>query len=118
MKSVLAIIQSSPYADIKSQEHLEMVLSFAAFEQPVSLLFVGNGVLQLCKNQDTAQISKKQFTQAFAALSLYDIDNIYIASSTLNNFNLGINDLMVEAKVVNPTEIPEIIKQHDFVLTS
>jgi len=118
MKSILAIIQNAPYANIRAQESFDMILSLAAYEQIVCLLFMNDGVLQLCKNQNAKLGNKKEFTKAYSLLPLYDIENIYVEDAALTKFNLTLDDLIIQANPINSNKINSIISFHDFVLTS
>jgi len=52
-KRFLYVNRRAPYGSIYALESLEVVLIGAAFEQDVSLAFLGDGVYQLTKGQDT-----------------------------------------------------------------
>ena len=52
-KKFLYVNRRAPYGSIYGLESLEVVLIGAAFEQDVSLAFLGDGVFQLTKGQDT-----------------------------------------------------------------
>ena len=50
----LVIISRAPYCDWTGRESLDMAFSLAAFDQPVTLLFTGEGVNWLRKAQQAA----------------------------------------------------------------
>ena len=54
-KSLLLLIRHSPYGSSLARASIDVALAAAAFDQAVSLLFVGDGVLQLLPEQRTEQ---------------------------------------------------------------
>ena len=58
-KKFMYMNTKAPYGTIYALESLEVVLIGAAFEQDVSVAFVGDGVYQLTKGQKTAEIGMK-----------------------------------------------------------
>ena len=73
-KKILYVNRKAPYGTIYALESLEVVLIGAAFEQDVSLAFVGDGVYQLTTAQDTKGLEMKNFSPTFRALEDYERD--------------------------------------------
>ena len=63
----------APYGTIYALEGLEVALVGAAFDQDVSMAFIGDGVLQQKNGQDTSDSDMKNFSPAYRALGDYDI---------------------------------------------
>ena len=78
VKKFLYVNRKAPYGSIYALESLEVVLVGAAFEQDVSLAFVGDGVYQLAKGQDTKGLEVKNFSPAYRALEDYDVTKLYV----------------------------------------
>ena len=83
----------APYGTVYALESLEVVLIGAAFEQDVSLAFIGDGVYQLAKGQDTQSIGMKNFSPTYAALGDYDVNKIYVEKESLEERGLTLDDL-------------------------
>ena len=83
----------APYGTVYALESLEVVLIGAAFEQDVSLAFIGDGVYQLVKGQDTQGIGMKNFSPTYAALGDYDVNKIYVEKESLEERGLSLDDL-------------------------
>ena len=83
VKKFLYVNRKAPYGTIYALESLEVVLIGAAFEQDVSLAFVGDGVYQLAKGQDTKGLEVKNFSPAFRALEDYDVTKLYVDEQSL-----------------------------------
>ena len=87
------INRKAPYGTVYALESLEVVLIGAAFDQDVSLAFIGDGVYQLVKGQDTKGIGQKNFSPVYAALGDYDVNKIYVEKESLEERGLTIDDL-------------------------
>jgi tRNA 2-thiouridine synthesizing protein C len=93
-KKFMYMNTKAPYGTIYALESLEVVLIGAAFEQDVSLAFIGDGVYQLAKGQDTKDIGMKNFSPTYSALGDYDIKEIYVDEQSLKDRGLTMDDLM------------------------
>lgn len=75
-EKTLVIIQSPPTPDL---EALDIILSLAAFEIPVSVLFIGAGRLWLCPSQEPRRHGGKNPSKALLALPMYGCTDIFYA---------------------------------------
>jgi len=121
----------APYGTVYALESLEVVLIGAAFEQDVSLAFIGDGVYQLVKGQDTQDIGMKNFSPTYAALGDYDVNKIYVEKESLEERGLSLDDLQHlvwedededwaekdSIRLVNRSELAELIDDQDVVLS-
>jgi tRNA 2-thiouridine synthesizing protein C len=131
IKNFMYVNRKAPYGTIYAWEALEVVLIGAAFDQNVSLAFVGDGVYQLAKGQDTTELGIKNFSPTYSALGDYDINKIYVEKESLEARGLTIDDLMPltwedededwaekdSIKVVSSTELAELMDQQDVVFS-
>jgi len=121
----------APYGTVYALESLEVVLIGAAFEQDVSLAFIGDGVYQLKKGQDTQGIGMKNFSPTYAALGDYDVNKIYVEKESLEERGLSLDDLQHlvwedededwaekdSIKLVSRSELADVIDDQDVVLS-
>lgn len=131
IKKFLYVNRKAPYGTIYAWESLEVVLIGAAFDQDCSLAFVDDGVFQLVKGQDTADIGMKNFSPTYSALGDYDINKIYVEKESLEARGLTLDDLQHlvwedededwaekdSIKVVTSAELAEIMDQSEIVLS-
>ncbi|MGD9953114.1 MAG: sulfurtransferase complex subunit TusC [Burkholderiales bacterium] len=117
VKKFLYVNRKAPYGTIYALESLEVVLIGAAFEQDVSLAFVGDGVYQLAKGQDTKGLEVKNFSPAFRALEDYDVTKLYVDEASLAARGLAAGDLVVPVEVVSAERMAEIMEEQDVVLS-
>ena len=130
-KKFLFVNRKAPYGTIYAWESLEVILISAAFEQDVSLVFVDDGVFQIAKGQDTAELGIKNFSPTYNALGDYDINKIYVEKESLEARGLTVDDLLKltyededddwaekdSIHVVSSAELAEIMDQQDVVLS-
>ena len=116
-KKFLYVNRKAPYGTIYALESLEVVLIGAAFEQDVSVAFIGDGVYQLAKGQDTRGLAMKNFSPAFGALEDYDVNKLYVDRESLLARGLNEGDLLVPVKVVSASEMAEIMDGQDVILS-
>lgn len=115
-KRFLYVNRRAPYGSIYALESLEVVLIGAAFEQDVSLAFIGDGVYQLVKGQDTKALEVKNFSPAFRALEDYDVTKLYVEKEALEARGLSEADLVVPVQVVGAERMAEIMEAQDVIL--
>jgi len=121
----------APYGTVYALESLEVVLIGAAFEQDVSLAFIGDGIYQLVKGQDTQDIGMKNFSPTYAALGDYDVNKIYVEKESLEERGLSLDDLQHlvwedededwaekdSIRLVSRAELADVIDDQDVVLS-
>jgi len=93
-KKFMFVNRKAPYGTVYALESLEVVLIGAAFEQDVSLAFVGDGVYQIAKNQSTDGIGMKNFSPTYKALGDYEVTKLYVEKESLEARGLTVDDLM------------------------
>ena len=120
----------APHGTIYALEGLEAVLIGAAFDQDVSMAFIGDGVFQLKKGQDTTDSDIKNYSPTYRALGDYDVNQLYVERESLEKRGLTIGDLMdltwedeeddwaekPSIRVVNRQELSDILETQDVIL--
>ena len=118
VKRFMYVNRRAPYGTIYARECLEVVLVAAAFDQDVSVVFVDDGVCQLKKNQDTAEIGMKNFSKTYGALDDYDVEKIYVEKESLDARGLTEDDLVIPVQVLAASDLREVMAQQDVVISS
>jgi tRNA 2-thiouridine synthesizing protein C len=131
IKKLLYVNRKAPYGTIYALESLEVVLIGAAFEQDVALAFIDDGVYQLAKGQDTAELGMKNFSPTYNALGDYDVSKIYVEKESLEARELTKDDLLDlkyededddwaekdSVHIVSSEELSQIMSEQDVVLS-
>lgn len=118
-KSICIVFNKAPYGSQAGRELLDIALMAAAFDMPITAIFVEHGVYQLLKGQEPDILNIKNHSATFKALPLYGIEDIFVEQTAMQNFDLT-NDELVDIeglKITSSAEIKKTISQSDFVLT-
>ncbi len=114
---ILIIQRTAPYGSSLAREGLDYVLTSAAYDQDISLLFLGDGVFQLLKNQQSQDINLKPQGSALEILPLYDINKIYAVKEDLEERKLLDSDLAIKIQTVPRSAVSEFIKSQEKVVS-
>ncbi len=114
-KNILIIIRQAPYSTLLPVAALDILLTAAAFEQTVSLLFMGDGVLHLLDNQNVANTGMKDISKAISSLELYDVEQIFYEATALASINLKTEALVFQAEALSINQIAASIENADHV---
>ncbi|MDH4199315.1 MAG: sulfurtransferase complex subunit TusC [Spirochaetia bacterium] len=110
-KKIMFVMQKPPHGSIYPYEGLEFILISGAYEQDISLVFLGDGVYNLKKDQDTSELGIKGFVKTYRTLEGYDIENIYVDQNSLKDRGLTQEDLIVDVKVKTAPEINSLMNE-------
>ncbi len=129
-KKFMYVNRHAPYGTVYALEGLEVVLVGAAFEQDVSMAFIGDGVFQLKKGQDTSDSDMKNFSPTYNALGDYEVNKLYVEHESLVERGLGEDDLMEltwEAEdddwaekpsihIISRAQLADLLEEQDVIL--
>jgi tRNA 2-thiouridine synthesizing protein C len=115
-KNILVIQRTAPYGSSLGREGLDYVLTSAAYDQNISLLFLGDGAFQLLSNQQSKHINLKNQLSALEVLPLYDIENLYVTQEDLSERNLSQSQLGIKVIVIKRADVHNLIEQQDHVV--
>jgi len=127
IKKFMYVNRRAPYGTVYALESLEVVLIGAAFDQDVSLAFIGDGVYQLKADQDSSDSDQKNFSPIYQALGDYDVSKLYVEKESLEERGLTLDDLMAltyededddwaekdSIRVVSRAEMADLMDQQD-----
>lgn len=115
-KNILVIQRTAPYGSSLAREGIDYVLTSAAYDQNISLLFLGDGVFQLLAEQDSKNIQLKNQLSALEVLPLYDIENLYITEEDLSERHLNKKQLGLNVNIISRSDVHALIAQQDHVV--
>jgi len=118
VKKFMYVNRRAPYGTVYALESLEMVLVAAAFDQDVSVVFMDDGVLQIKKGQETADINMKNFSPTFRALEGYDVEKLYVSKKSLEERGLTEEDLLVPVEVLDQAALAALMDEQEVILTA
>tara|TARA_R110001599_G_scaffold353512_1_gene593481 strand:+ start:83134 stop:83505 length:372 start_codon:yes stop_codon:yes gene_type:complete len=115
-KSLLLLIRHSPYGSSLARASIDVALAAAAFDQTVSLLFLGDGVLQLLPDQDTATGGLRNMGKLLASLPLYDIEQVYVDAEAAARYQLDLHGAPVATQALDREAMSRLLSSHDHLL--
>ena len=108
-------MRTPPHSGVKLQEQLDVILTAAAFDQHVALLFLDDGVFQLKRGQQPEKQGLKDTASISNALEIYDVKDLYTEIESLQDRGLKPGDLTLPVKELYRKDINGLIKQYDIV---
>ncbi|WP_421863000.1 sulfurtransferase complex subunit TusC [Motiliproteus sp.] len=114
---LLLVLRHAPYSGLNAREGLDAALTAAAFEAPLSLLFVGDGVYQLLREQQPTQLPAKDLSKTLPALAMYDIERLYVAAHDLQLRGIKPEQLVVEVELLDDEQAAQLFHQHRHILS-
>ena len=116
-KSMLIITRQAPWSGPSAREALDIALAGGAFDLPVGLLFLDDGVFQLVIGQQPGALQQKDLTANLQALPLFGIEALYASERSLAERGLEDAELGLPAERLNDTELSQLIEQYDLLVT-
>ncbi|WP_347901008.1 sulfurtransferase complex subunit TusC [Pseudomonas purpurea] len=117
-KSLLIISRQAPWSGPAAREALDIVLAGGAFDLPIGLLFLDDGVFQLAPNQSATAVQQKDLSANLQALSLFGVDDVFACgNSVLERGFPPSGPNMDDVQLLTPEEITVIIDRYDQVIT-
>ncbi|MCX7066528.1 MAG: sulfurtransferase complex subunit TusC [Methylococcales bacterium] len=115
MKSYLFVLRKPAHNGAYLQEMLDIILTTAAFDQSVSILWLDDAVFQLKNQQQPEVLSMKDTAAMFNSLALYDVTDLYIETESLQQRGLSVNALCLPVQALPRKEIGEFMQRFDIV---
>lgn len=116
MRSMLIISRQSPWSGPGAREALDIALAGGAFELPISLLFLDDGVFQLSPRQAASCLEQKDLAANLQALPLFGIEAIHVCRHSLLERGLSEGELSIPASVLDDEALRALIATHDHVI--
>jgi len=115
MKKILFVLRTPPHNGVLLQEMLDIILTTAAFDQAVSLLLLDDAVFQIKTGQHPEKTGIKDTAAAFNALGLYDVNDIYIETESLQERGLKPSSLCLPVETVARKDLAGLMTRFDVV---
>ncbi|WP_434664606.1 sulfurtransferase complex subunit TusC [Aeromonas sp. NJAU223] len=105
MSKIAFICRRGPHGTSSGREGLDALLATSALTESLALFLIGDGVLQLLKDQQPQAILQRHYAPTFKMLELYDIEEVYVCTASLAERGLEAADLLIPAAPLSPDEI-------------
>ena len=113
------LFHTSPHGTSISREGLDAILAATAFCEPndIGIFFIDDGVLNLIDNQQPEIIQQKDFIRTFKLLDLYDVEQRFICTASLQKFKLDNRELILSCEKINRSLLLEKLNQAEKLFT-
>lgn len=115
MKKVAIIISSVPHGSAKGREALDTALALSTFNH-ISVFFMGDGVFHLLPNQHPEDILMRDYIATFNMLELYDIEDVYVCKTSLDERNLSQITINIANQLIENKQLHQLLASQDAVL--
>lgn len=116
-KSLLIISRQAPWSGPSAREALDIALAGGAFDLPLGMLFMDDGVFQLAANQQPAALQHKNLAANLQALPLFGVEALFACSQSLAERGLGSAPLELPVEVLDTPALAALIARFDQVVT-
>ncbi|WP_313085011.1 sulfurtransferase complex subunit TusC [Pseudomonas sp.] len=116
-RSMLIVTRQAPWAGPTAREALDIVLAGGAFELPLALLFLDDGVFQLAPAQRAASLQQKDLTANLQALPMFGVESLFVARRSLEERGLEHATLALPVERLDDAELGALINRYDHVIT-
>ena len=106
---ITIITSVAPYTALTPMEAINVGFAAAAFDQEVTLLFITDGVFQLCPKQDATKLNQKTMAKVLGAATMYGIEKIYACRHSLKERGLEKEDLILSPILLGAKEIHAVV---------
>ena len=113
------LFRTAPHGNAISREGLDALLAATAFcdEEDIGVFFIDDGVLNLLDGQNSELLLQKDFIRTFKLLDLYDIEQRFVCTDSLDQYNLHTEQLIISAEKIDRTSLINKLSQAEKVFT-
>lgn len=116
-KSLLIVSRSAPWSGMAAREALDIALAGGAYDLPVGMLFLDDGVFQLVEGQRPEALKQKNLGSNLQALPLFGVDALFVCEASLAERGINGSQLALPAAVTPPEGLSALFNQFDEVIT-
>ena len=113
------LFRTAPHGNAISREGLDALLAATAFcdEEEIGVFFIDDGVLNLLDGQNPELLLQKDFIRTFKLLDLYDIEQRFVCATSLDQYHLQTEQLIISAEKIDRTSLINKLNQAEKVFT-
>lgn len=116
-KKIGIINRSLPHGCAQGRESLDLTLALSAFNESLSLFFIGDGVYQLVDGHSPEDILQKHYQPLFKMLDMYDVENIYVCTRSLKQRALTCEQLLIAVSPLDESQLQAKLARQDQLLS-
>ena len=116
MTHLLFHLRKPPHGSNAGEEALEAILAASVFEPTLTVLFEGDGVLQLLAEQQANALGARDLAANWTALPVYEVEDLRVHEPSLRQRGLNQTDLILDVTLVDDAQMAALIGQADQIL--
>ncbi|QXI40387.1 sulfurtransferase complex subunit TusC [Pseudomonas xantholysinigenes] len=116
-RSLLIISRQAPWSGPSAREALDIALAGGAFDLPLGMLFLDDGVFQLAAGQHPDALQQKNLTANLQALPMFGVEELFACGHSLTRRGLDSSALELPVEVLDDTALAALIARFDQVVT-
>ena len=116
-KSLLIISRQAPWSGPGAREALDIALAGGAFDLPLGMLFLDDGVFQLQAAQQPGQLQQKNLSANLQALPMFGVDELFVSSVSLAERGMAPGNLSLAAQPLDDAQLSALVDRYDQVIT-
>jgi tRNA 2-thiouridine synthesizing protein C len=116
-KSLLILSRQAPWAGPGAREALDIALAGGAFDLPIGMLFLDDGVFQLSSGQQPGDLQQRDLGANLQALPMFGVEALFVARRSLQERGLLEQSLSLVVESLDDLELSALINRYDQVIT-
>ncbi|MFJ4143908.1 sulfurtransferase complex subunit TusC [Pseudomonas sp. NPDC089734] len=117
-RSLLIVSRQAPWSGPGAREALDIVLAGGAYDLPVGLLFMDDGVFQLLPQQNASALQQKDLTANLKALSIFGVEDLHVCGQSLKERGMSQDALDADINHLSEkSELSALMDRYDQVIT-
>lgn len=116
-RSLLIVSRQAPWSGPHAREALDLALAGGAYDLPIALLFLDDGVFQLQRGQQPSAVEQKDLGANLQALPLFGVESLYACRHSLQARGLAEDTLLLPVQVLDAPGLRELLDAYDEVVT-
>ncbi len=93
-----------------------MLLTAAAFEQSVGVLFIDDGVMLLTAKQNPEVIGCRDIAAILNSLPIYDVEDLYVEEESFGERGLQLDAVQIPVSNVSRSNLGPLLGSYDLVV--
>jgi tRNA 2-thiouridine synthesizing protein C len=116
-KSLLIISRQPPWSGPAAREALDIALAGGAFDLPIGMLFLDDGVFQLNTAQQPGTLQQKDLGANLQALPMFGVEALYASARSLQERGLEQQKLHLPVELLDDADLTALVARYDQVIT-
>lgn len=116
-KSLLIVSRQAPWSGPCAREALDIALAGGAFDLPLGMLFLDDGIFQLAPAQQPATVQQKDLGANLQALPMFGVESLYASARSLQERGMQDAPLALPVEVLDDGGLTALFDRYDQVIT-